>query len=133
MGLVVALPLQPRSNAEMELATTVAPVKSSPAAAPSQKVAQAIGDTAAKATTGNIEMPNGAEPAAAGRLAERGAADPRTADAPTPGLPKAPLAGPVTGSTGAQPSAARVLSMRHKSSNKTKNVMNKTTESDTLS
>jgi hypothetical protein len=109
MTLIIALPLQPRSNAEMERATTVSPAKSSTAAAPSQKDAQPSADTTAG-------------------LGERGAAHTRTADAPTTGLPKAPVAVALRETSGAQPSAARAASMRDKPSNETKNAMVKTTK-----
>jgi hypothetical protein len=128
MTLIIALPLQPRSNAEMERATTVSPAKSSTAAAPSQKDAQPSADTAAKTTTGNVETQNSAEFAAAAGLGERGAAHTRTADAPTTGLPKAPVAVALRETSGAQPSAARAASMRDKPSNETKNAMVKTTK-----
>src|SRR5215211_350855 len=123
MALIIALPLQPRSNAEMERASPVSPAKSPSAAASSQKLAQPTGDTAAK-TTGNGETQNSAKPGAAGGFAERGAANPRTTDAPTP-------AGGPRGTTGAQPAAARAASMRDKPPTKTKNAMIETNEIDT--
>jgi len=128
MALTIALPLQPRSNVEMERATTASPAKSSPAAAPSQKAAQTTDHRAAKTTTGNVDTHNSAKPVAAAGLAEKGAANPGTAEAPTPTLPKAPLAG----STAAQPAAARAASIRHKPPNMTKNAMIKTNESTSL-
>ena len=126
MTLIIALPLQPHRNAEMERATTVSPAKNSTAAAFSQKDAQPSADTAAKTTTGKVETQNSAEFAAAAGLGERGAANPRTADAPTTGLPKAPVAVALRETSGAQPLAARAASMRDKPSYETKNAMVKT-------
>jgi hypothetical protein len=127
MTLIIALPLQPHRNAERERATTVvSPAKNSTAAAFSQKDAQPSADTAAKTTTGKVETQNSAEFAAAAGLGERGAANPKTADAPTTGLPKAPVAVALRETSGAQPLAARAASMRDKPSNETKNAMVKT-------
>ena len=91
MGLIIALPLQSRSNAEMERATNVSPAKNSTSAASSQKDAQPSAAKAAKTTTGNVETQNSAQPtAAAAGLAEKGAGNQKTANAPTTGVPKAP-------------------------------------------
>jgi hypothetical protein len=104
MGLIIALPLQSRSNSEMPAS-----------AVPSQKGAQPTAAKAAKTTTANVEAQNSAEPtAAAAGLAENGAANSKTADAPTPGGRKALLP------AGVQASAARAASMRDKPPNETK-------------
>jgi hypothetical protein len=83
MALVIALPLQPRSNAE----TTVRPAKSAPVAGPSQEGAQPVTDTAVNTATGNFETQNSAQPRAAG-VAINDASNPQTADAPTLPLPQ---------------------------------------------
>ena len=104
MGLIIALPLQSRSNSEMPAS-----------AVPSQKGAQPTAAKAAKTTTANVEAQNSAEPtAAAAGLAVNGAANSKTADAPTPGGPKAFLP------AGLQASATRAASMRDRPPNETK-------------
>ena len=125
MTLIIVLPLQPHRNAEMERATNVSPAKNSTATAFSQKDPQPSAGTAAKTTTGNVETQNSAAFAAAAGLGERGATNPRTADAPTTGLPKAPVAVALRETSGAQPLAARAAS-RDKASNETKSAMVKT-------
>ena len=127
MTLIIVLPLQPHRNAEMQRATNVSPAKNSTAAAFSEKDAQPSADTAAKTTSGNVETQNSAAFAAAAGLGERGATNPRTAEAPTTGLPKAPVAVALRETSGAQPLAARAASMRDKPSNETKNAMVKKT------
>jgi hypothetical protein len=123
MGLIIALPLQSRSTADMRT-TTVSPAKSSPADVPSQKGAQRTADKVAETTTVNVEAQNSTEPTEAARVTEKGA----RSDAPTPGEPKAPLTAAHRQITGVQPPATRAASMRDKPPNETKNAMANTNE-----
>src|SRR5215510_10830807 len=62
MGLIIALPLQSRSTAEMRATTTVSPAKSlPPAAVPPQMGVQSTAHKAAKTTTANVETQNSTE------------------------------------------------------------------------
>jgi hypothetical protein len=83
MGLVIALPLHPRSNT----GPTGSPVESAPAAGPSQKDAQPVAESATNTTTGNFETQDGAPPTAAG-VDNNANSNPQTADALTPPSPQ---------------------------------------------
>jgi hypothetical protein len=108
MALVIALPLQPHRNAEMERATTASPARSSPTAAPSQKGTKPTVDTAAKTITGSVETQNTLSPQQRLGSPSGGAAN--------PGVPKAPLTRTLRETTGEQPAS------------ETKNTMVKTNE-----